>query len=190
GKHALKSRLEELGFELETQQIDEAYLKFKELADKKGQVSDKDLISIIDQKELESITDKSYRLEKLQFVCGGGLPTAAVQVFDIKNNNLLSGSAIGTGPVDAVYKAIKELVQIPNELIEFSVHSVTEGIDAQGEVTIRVKYQNKIFTGYAADTDILTASAKAYLNAVNKLSVFLDKTPTISSEKTEIKVKL
>ena len=76
---------------------------------------------------------------------------------------------MGTGPVDAIYQAMKELINIPADLIEFSVHSVTEGIDAQGEVTIRLKHQNKVYTGYAADTDILVASAKAYLNAANKL---------------------
>ncbi len=173
GKHALKNRLEELGFHLVDIQLDSAYLRFKELADKKKQVSDKDLISIVDEKERESVTNTFYKLERLQVACGSGLPTASVQIRSLKDEKVVQTSALGTGPVDAVYQAIKELVEIPNELIEFSVHSVTEGIDAQGEVTIRIKYQNKIFSGYSADTDILNASAKAYLNAVNKLCDFL-----------------
>jgi 2-isopropylmalate synthase len=180
GKHALKSRYEELGFTLDQKQLEEVYLRFKELADKKKQLSDKDLISIVDEKERESVTNSFYKLEKLQIACGGGLPTASVQIKNLKDNQLLSTSALGSGPVDAIYQALKELVQIPNELIEFSVHSVTEGIDAQGQVTIRIKYQSKVFTGYSADTDILLASAKAYLNAVNKLCEYVNSFPEVA----------
>ncbi|HEY9672103.1 MAG TPA: alpha-isopropylmalate synthase regulatory domain-containing protein, partial [Waterburya sp.] len=77
--------------------------------------------------------------------------------------------AIGTGPVDAVYKAINRVVNVPNELIEFSVQSVTKGIDAIGEVTIRLRYNNRVFSGHAANTDIIVASAQAYVNALNRL---------------------
>ena len=169
GKHALKSRLGELGYDLETAELESAYARFKELADKKKQVSDKDLISIVDERQRESVIETFFVLERLQIACGTGLPTASVEIKDLKQNTLLRTSALGTGPVDAIYQAMKELINIPADLIEFSVHSVTEGIDAQGEVTIRLKHQNKVYTGYAADTDILVASAKAYLNAANKL---------------------
>jgi 2-isopropylmalate synthase len=81
----------------------------------------------------------------------------------------LMDAAIGTGPVDAVYKAINRVVKVPNELIEFSVQSVTKGIDAIGEVTIRLRYNNRVFSGHAANTDIIVASAQAYLNALNRL---------------------
>lgn len=175
GKHALKSRLAELGYDLQIEELEATYIKFKELADKKKQVSDKDLISIIDEKQREATIDSYFALERLQVACGSGLPTASVELKDLKNNIYLKTSALGTGPVDAVYQAIKELVNIPNELIEFSVQSITEGIDAQGEVTIRIKHQNKIYNGHGADTDILMASAKAYLNAVNKLYANLEK---------------
>ena len=174
GKHALKSRLAELGYALDALELDAAYIRFKDLADKRKQVSDKDLISIVDEKQREASTEVFYTLEHLQIACGSGLPTASVEIKNLKRDVLLRTSSLGTGPVDAIYQAIKELVDIQNELIEFSVHSVTEGIDAQGEVTIRVKYQNKIYTGYAADTDILVASAKAYLNAINKLCAYLE----------------
>ncbi len=185
GKHALKSRLAELGYQLETQELDSAYIKFKELADKKKQVSDKDLISIVDEKQRESVTETFFALERLQVACGSGLPTASVELKDLKTNTSLKTSALGTGPVDAVYQAIKELVNIPNELIEFSVQSITEGIDAQGEVTIRIKHQNKIYNGHAANTDILVASAKAYLNAVNKLCAHLERIPVIQGQIVE-----
>jgi 2-isopropylmalate synthase len=181
GKHALKSRLSEMGYELTDEKLEAAYLKFKELADKKKQVSDKDLISIVDENQRESSVENFFTLKRLQVACGGGLPTASVEIYDTKQEKILKASALGTGPVDAIYKVIKDLVKIPNELIEFSVHSVTEGIDAQGEVTIRIAHQKRIYTGYAADTDILMASAKAYLNAVNRLNGKLneieDKTP-------------
>ncbi len=177
GKHALKSRLAELGYNLNTEELDSAYLRFKELADKKKQVGDKDLISIIDEKQRESSTANFFGLERIQIACGSGLPTASVELRNLKDDGILRTSALGTGPVDAVYQAIKELVGIPNELIEFSIQSITEGIDAQGEVTIRVKHQNRIYSGHGADTDILVASAKAYLNAVNKLCEYLERVP-------------
>jgi 2-isopropylmalate synthase len=81
----------------------------------------------------------------------------------------LTDAAIGTGPVDAVYKAINRVVNVPNNLIEFSVQSVTAGIDAIGEVTIRLKYEDKIYSGRSANTDIIVASAQAYVNALNRL---------------------
>ena len=81
----------------------------------------------------------------------------------------MSDAAIGTGPVDAIYKAINRVIDVPNQLIEFSVQSVTAGIDAIGEVTIRLKYQEYTYSGYAANTDIIVASAQAYINALNRL---------------------
>lgn len=185
GKHALKNRLAELGYELSPLELDAAYLRFKELADKKKQVSDKDLISIVDERQRESVAENFFCLERLQIACGSGLPTASVEIRNLKSDTTLQTAALGSGPVDAVCKAIKELVDIPNELIEFSVHSVTEGIDAQGEVTIRIKQQNRIYTGYAADTDILMASAKAYLNAINKLCAYLERLPNKTPQAPE-----
>lgn len=81
----------------------------------------------------------------------------------------MADAALGTGPVDAIYKAINRLVGVPNKLIEFSVNSVTEGIDAMGEVTIRIESDGMVYTGRGADTDIIVASAKAYINALNRL---------------------
>ena len=169
GKHALKNRLEELGFNLSEGSLLKAYEKFKELADKKKYIDDKDLVSILDEEKREEVAENYFSIEKLQVACGSGLPTASIELRDNKNNNINRISAIGTGPVDAIYKAIQELVQIPVELIEFTVNSVTEGIDAQGIVTVRIKHKDKILSGRGTDTDILLASAKAYLNALNRI---------------------
>ena len=112
----------------------------------------------------------SYTLESVQISCGQPLtPTATVTLRD-KNGNVFTACSIGTGPVDALYKAVNEIVDIENELSEFAVQSVTRGIDALGEVTIRVTASDgEVFTGRGADGDIIVSSAKAYLNALNRL---------------------
>ena len=110
----------------------------------------------------------------MQVSCGDGTcPTATVTV-RTPDGSELTDAAIGTDPVDAIYKAINRVVEIPNELIEFSVQSVNEGIDALGKVTIRLRYQNKVYSGHAANTDIIVASARAYLKALNRLYSFLE----------------
>ncbi|MBI1859110.1 MAG: 2-isopropylmalate synthase, partial [Candidatus Melainabacteria bacterium] len=110
-----------------------------------------------------------FELENLQIACGSGLPTASVCLRRTSDNTYLKDSALGTGPVDAIYKAINKMINVENELIEFSVTSVTEGIDALGEVTIRIRHKGgAVYSGHAANTDITLASANAYLNALNK----------------------
>ena len=110
-----------------------------------------------------------FRLELVQVSCGdNSRPTATVSIRNPEGEEL-TDAAIGTGPVDAVYKAINRVVNVPNELIEFSVQSVTAGIDAIGEVTIRLRHNNKVYSGRAANTDIIVASARAYIKALNRL---------------------
>jgi 2-isopropylmalate synthase len=110
----------------------------------------------------------------VQVSCGDrSCPTATVNIRTPDGQELID-AAIGTGPVDAVYKAINRVVNIPNELIEFSVKSVTEGIDAMGKVTIRLRYEGKVYAGYSANTDIIVASARAYLGALNRLYAALE----------------
>jgi 2-isopropylmalate synthase len=111
----------------------------------------------------------AFKLEHVQVSCGDHLlPTATVTVLT-PDGKELTDAAVGTGPVDAVYKAINRVVNIPNQLTEFTVQSVTAGIDALGEVTIRLKHDLGSFSGHAANTDIVVASARAYINALNKL---------------------
>jgi len=183
GRHALKARLNELGYALSEAELDKAFGRFKELADKKKSISDADLEALV--------TDEFYQprevftLDGLQVACGTmGMPTATVRLRD-PDGAAHTRAAIGTGPVDATYKAIDSIVQASNTLLEFSVHAVTAGIDALGEVTVRIQGKNggrtldaqkeveqpRTFGGHGADTDIIVASAKAYLAALNKLLV-------------------
>jgi len=167
GRHAFKNRLQELGYNLNDEELKRAFAAFKELADKKKAITDRDLEAMVAE-ELRTVSE-TYHLEQVQVFCGDqSVPTATVKLVG-PDGRVLADAALGTGPVDAVYKAINRLVQVPNELIEFSVTSVTEGIDAIGEVTIRIKSGGKTFTGRGAATDVIVASAKAYMNALNRL---------------------
>lgn len=169
GRHALNERLHELGYNLSEEQLEKAFVRFKEIADKKKQVLDKDLESIVRDEQRIAETTTHYELENLQIACGTGLPTASVCLRRTSDNVFFKDSALGTGPVDAIYKAVNKIVGVPNELIEFSVQSVTEGIDALAEVTLRIRHKDgATYSGHAANTDITLASAKAYLNALNK----------------------
>ncbi|MGD1809103.1 2-isopropylmalate synthase [Dapis sp. BLCC M126] len=167
GRHAFQTRLQELGFELSDEEINKAFLKFKDLADKKKEITDWDLESIVNSEIRQP--PELFRLELVQVSCGDRAhPTATVSIRN-PDGEELTDAAIGTGPVDAVYKAINRVVNVPNDLIEFSVQSVTAGIDAIGEVTIRLRHEGRVYSGHAANTDIIVASAEAYVNALNRL---------------------
>ncbi len=169
GRHAFKDRLHELGYTLSEDDLNKAFERFKEIADKKKKVEDRDLESIVRDEQRSAETISYYELESLQIACGTGLPTASVCLRRSSDNVYTRDAELGTGPVDAIYKAINKIIGVENELIEFSVQSVTEGIDALGEVTIRIRSQGgAVYSGHAANTDIMLASAKAYLNALNK----------------------
>lgn len=167
GRHAFKKHLEELGYHLTEEEMGRAFQAFKELADKKKDVTDRDIEALMAE-EIRT-AHETYHLEQVQVSCGDyNMPTATVRLRN-PQGEVLADAALGTGPVDAIYKAINRLVQAPNNLIEFSVKSVTEGIDAIGEVTIRIESGGRVYTGRGANTDIIVASAKAYMNALNKL---------------------
>jgi len=167
GRHAFKERLAELGYSLSEEDLSHAFSAFKELADKKKEITDRDIESFVAQ-ELRAVSE-TYHLDRIQVSCGDrGIPTASVKL-TTSDGQVLADAALGTGPVDAVCKAINRLVGVPNVLTEFSVKSVTEGIDAIGEVLIRVESERVTYTGRGADTDIMVASAKAYMNALNRL---------------------
>ncbi len=167
GRHAFSERLTELGYTLTEGTFDRAYLAIKDLAEKKKEITDKDIESVIAE-EKRTISE-IYHLDRIQVTCGDrGIPTAAVRLVG-PAGQALADAALGTGPVDAVYQAINRLVGVPNKLTEFTVKSVTEGIDAMGEVLIRIESDGVTYTGRGADTDIIVASAKAYMNALNRL---------------------
>jgi len=183
GRNAFRTRLQELGYELTDQDLNKAFLRFKDLADKKKEITDWDLEAIVND-EIQSVPEL-YRLELVQVSCGDKLrPTATVTVLTPEGKEL-SDAAIGTGPVDAVYRAINRVVNVPNELIEFSVQSVTAGIDAIGEVTIRLRNGDQVFAGHAANTDIIVASAQAYIHALNRLCHALNRDQVESRVKAQ-----
>ncbi len=167
GRNAFRSRLTELGFELSETELNKAFVRFKDVADKKKEISDRDLEAIVND-EIQQTPDL-FRVELVQISCGNNACPTATVTLRTPAGEELTDAAIGTGPVDAVYKAINRVVNVPNELIEFSVQSVTEGIDALGEVTIRLRHDSRVFSGHAANTDIIVASAQAYVNALNRL---------------------
>ena len=167
GRHAFREKLRELGYTLGSDDFTRAFAAFKELADKKKEVTERDLESLVAE-ELRTVSE-TYHLEQVQVSCGdNSVPTATVKLV-APDGEVIADAALGTGPVDAVYKAINRLVQVPNTLTEFSVKSITEGIDAIGEVTIKIESEGRTYIGRGASTDILVASAKAYMNALNRL---------------------
>jgi 2-isopropylmalate synthase len=167
GRNAFASRLRELGFELTETELNKAFIRFKDVADKKKEVSDRDLEAIVND-EIRQAPER-FRLERVQVSCGDCAQPTATVTLRLPDGSDRTDAAIGTGPVDAVYRAINRIADVPNELIEFSVQSVTEGIDAMGEVTIRLRHSGQVFSGHAANTDIVVASAHAYLSALNRL---------------------
>jgi len=184
GRHALKVRLVSLGYSLGEGEMDQIFERFKLLADKKKTITDADLEALVSDELYQP--PELFSLDGLQVACGTmGMPTASIRLRD-PSGNLHIHASIGTGPVDATYNAINAVVQCPNTLQEFVIHAVTEGIDALGEVTVRIQGENNVrsaidaqkevdqpvtFGGYGADTDIIVASAKAYLSALNKMLV-------------------
>ena len=183
GRAALRARLAEMGHSLDDTELDQAFIRFKELADRKKVITNADLEALIADEFYQPLT--VFSLDGLQVTCGTmGLPTATVRLKG-PDGNITTEVSIGTGPVDATYKAIRAIVDTPNKLLEFSIHAITEGIDALGEVTVRIQGDNgqkamdaqkglpytRIYGGHGADTDIIVASAKAYINALNKLII-------------------
>ena len=167
GRHAFKERLAELGYILDEESFKHAFQAFKELADKKREVADRDIESVIAE-ELRTVSEV-YHLDHVEVSCGNhNIPTATVRLIN-PGGQAVAAAALGTGPVDAVYEAINRIVKVPNKLTEFTVKSVTEGIDAIGEVLIRIESDGASYTGRGADMDIIVASAKAYMNALNRL---------------------
>jgi 2-isopropylmalate synthase len=170
GRHAFATRLGELGFCIEGAELDEAFARFKALAEKKKQVGDADL-SVLAGARLAEPERATFALDALQIGCGTiGLSTATVRLRR-HDGNAETAAAVGTGPVDAAFKAIDAIVAERVELVEYAVQAVTEGIDALGHVSVRVRgaLGGAPFCGYGADTDILVASTKAYLAALNRL---------------------
>lgn len=182
GKHALAKKLESMGYHLSPEEIKDVFLRFKDLADKKKSISEVDLEALVGDELYQPV--EAWELLEVQVHSGSNMtPTAVVKLRDNATGAVKLGATVGTGPVDAVYKSINQIVQVENNLVEFLVQAITEGMDANGDVTIRIevpdsrgyketaqgRQRRRLFSGRSVDTDIIFASAKAYMQALNKL---------------------
>ncbi len=169
GRAGLRARLEDLGYMLDQDQLNSAFEAFKDLADRKREVTDADLEALMANQRRDKTETAIYKLDHVQVSCGNReIPTATVRLTD-PQGKAATDAATGTGPVDAVYQAINRIIGVPNTLTEFRVDAVTQGIDAIGDVTIRIEKDGDTYVGRGTDTDIIVASAKAYMNALNRL---------------------
>ncbi len=165
GRHAFQERLKKLGFHLTNAQLEKAFDFFKKLADKKREIFDEDLVFIAEEQTLQ--IPKVYSLEYIHTVTGNKiLPTATVKIK--KNDRIFQEAACGDGPIDAAYRAIDKVCGLNLTLVDYSIQSLTKGKDALGEVRVRIKGKNILVSGQGTSTDIIEASAKAYLNAINR----------------------
>jgi 2-isopropylmalate synthase len=166
GRHAFEERLKELGYTLQPEDIQTSFEKFKSLADKKKEVSDRDIEALV--KENVSEIPEVFELDSFQITSGNKV--IASSVISVKRNgNVLTEAATGDGPVDAAFNAIERAVGFGLELGEYGLRAVTEGKDALGEVTVKVSKEGRFFIGRGVSTDVIEASVKAYLNAINRV---------------------
>jgi 2-isopropylmalate synthase len=168
GRHAFREKLKELGYELGDNALHDAFNRFKDLADKKKHVYDEDIVALVDD-EIAKAHDR-IKIVSLQVIAGTMGPQSATLVLDVDGKQLTT-QASGNGPVDAIFNAIKRLVPHQAKLALYQVHAVTEGTDAQAEVSVRLEEDGKSVMARGADPDTLVASAKAYVSALNKLAL-------------------
>jgi 2-isopropylmalate synthase len=166
GRHAFHDRLRELGFELEGEEFQRAFQRFKDLADKKKTIYNEDLEAIVAESVVQ--TDERFQLGEVTVLAGTfATPNATVEL--VADGRPRKTTATGVGPVDALFKAIAELAETKSELVRYQVNAITGGMDAQGEVSVTLADGGRRVIGHGAHTDVLVASAKAYVHALNKL---------------------
>lgn len=178
GRHAFKQKLAELGYDISEAEVNRLFDRFKDLADKRKEILDED-IEVLFAEEILRVPDK-YKLDYLNVVSGTvAVPTATVKL--LIDGEEAQSAGFGVGPIDATFNTIAKMTGARCKLIRFSVDSITGGMDAQGEVTVRLKENGLVALGKGADSDIITASAKAYINGLNRLE-YLKKNPTLAPE--------
>lgn len=178
GRHAFKKKLAELGYELEEADLNRVFERFKELADKRKEILDED-IEVLIAEEVLRVPDK-YKLDYLNVVSGTmAVPTATVKL-EI-DGRITQGAGFGVGPIDATFNTIAKLTETRSKLVRFTINAISGGTDAQGEVTVRLQENGLVALGKGADPDIFTASAKAYVNGLNRLE-YLKKNPSLALE--------
>ena len=166
GRHAFRERLKDLGYRLSEADLELAFQRFKQLADKKREIYDEDIESIVVEEVLR--VPRRFKLVYINVVAGNiTVPTATVQME--VGGQLLQEAGFGDGPVDATFKTIKKITRTKSKLLQFAIHAITSGTEAQGEVTVRLEEKGYVVIGQGADTDVIVASAKAYINALNKM---------------------
>ena len=173
GRNAFKTRLKEIGFEFKTEaELNSAFERFKDLADKKHEIFDEDLQALVTEEALEH--EERLKLVALRVCSETGTKPYALVTLNVNGEQRAAG-AEGGGPVDAAFKAIDSVLECECQLLLYSVNNITSGTDSQGEVTVRLEKGGRIVNGHGADTDIVVASAKAYLNALDKLVMSVER---------------
>jgi 2-isopropylmalate synthase len=166
GRHAFRERLKDLGYRLSDSDLERAFSRFKQLADKKRDIFDEDIESIVVEEILRM--PRRFKLVYINVVAGNvTVPTATVQME--VDGKLLQEAGFGDGPVDATFKTIKKITRTKSKLLQFAINAITSGTEAQGEVTVKLEEKGNTVIGQGADTDVIVASAKAYINALNKI---------------------
>jgi 2-isopropylmalate synthase len=168
GRNAFRTRLKEIGIELDEEKLNDAFIRFKALADKKSEIFDEDLQALVSDLE-PSEADNVYELITLEVASKTGTRPHATLTLNVRGETV-SSTAEGSGPVDAAFKAVEKVAQSGSDLLLYSVNAITSGTDSQGEVTVRLERAGRIINGNGADTDIVVASVKAYLEALNLLA--------------------
>jgi len=177
GRHAFVARLVELGYDLEKDDIEKAFVRFKSLADAKKEIFDEDLDAIVADEVIR--IEEHFKLSQMNVTSGSfAAPTATLQMW--VEGDEKKTAVMGAGPVDAVFKAIKKLTGSKAELLQFSVGAITGGTDAQGECTVRLREDGREVIGQGSDEDIIVASAKAYINALNKMATVVERGNRVS----------
>lgn len=167
GRHAFKEKLIDLGYSLDEEQLNIAFAKFKELADRKKNILSEDIRALLDENMTEG--PKFFVLDSIQVSYGNrSMPTASVRIIR-QDGTLVDEASVGNGSVDAVYQALSKAIGVQVELEEYSIHSVTQGTDAQGEVHVVLRQGEVTVSGRGVSTDVIEASAKAYIEAINRL---------------------
>ena len=172
GRHAFREKLKDFGFELSDDALDDAFHRFKDLADKKKDIFDEDILALVDDAVVRS--NDHIQVVSLKIACGTEGPQTAELTLSVDGETRAT-TATGDGPVDAMFRAIRELFPHQARLQLYQVHGVTGGTDAQAEVTVRLEEKGRTVNGQGADTDTMVASARAYVNALNKLIIKREK---------------
>ncbi|PIV24821.1 MAG: 2-isopropylmalate synthase [Deltaproteobacteria bacterium CG03_land_8_20_14_0_80_45_14] len=166
GRHAFRERLKDLGYRLSTADLELAFRQFKQLADKKREIYDEDIESIVVEEILR--VPRRFKLVYINVIAGNvTVPTATVQME--VDGQLMLEAGFGDGPVDATFKTIKKITRTKSKLLQFAINAITIGTEAQGEVTVKLEEKGQTVIGQGADTDVIVASTKAYINALNKM---------------------